>query len=156
MPTKAKPLVGFHPGALRDLPVGELLIRFGFGATISAIAAIVSVVAGSEPGGILLAFPAILPATLTLIEKQESERQAEDLDVGSILGAAALAVFAIVVWQFMDSGPAPVVLAAATVAWLAAAALLYLGFRVLVVRQGPLRRGISEPRSGVSDQKPER
>ena len=84
-----EPVVGVHLGALRDLPASDLLVRFGFGAAISAVAGVVSVLAGSEPGGILLAFPAILPATLTLIEKEESERQAEDLDVGSILGAAA-------------------------------------------------------------------
>ena len=94
--------------------LSDLLVRFGFGAAISAVAGLVSVFAGSEPGGILLAFPAILPATLTLIEKEESERQAEDLDVGSILGAAALAAFAIVVWQYMDGGNPPVVLALAT------------------------------------------
>jgi uncharacterized membrane protein (GlpM family) len=141
---KAGPIVGMQSSALHDLPVGDLLIRFGFGAAVSAVAGIVSVVVGSEPGGILLAFPAILPATLTLIEKEESERQAEDLDVGAILGAAALAAFAAVVWQFMGSGSAPVVLLASTGAWLGAAVLLYLGLRVLVVRQDPLHKAVAE------------
>jgi uncharacterized membrane protein (GlpM family) len=136
-----EPIVGVHLGALRDLPVRDLLVRFGFGAAISAVAGLVSVLAGSEPGGILLAFPAILPATLTLIEKEESERQAEDLDVGSILGAAALASFAIVVWQYMDEQSAPVVLAVATAAWLLSAVVLYLGLRLTVVRQRPLEKG---------------
>ena len=87
----------------------DLLIRSGFGAAISSVARIVSALAGTEPGGILLAFPAILPATLTLVEKEESERQAEGLDVGSILGATALAAFAVVVWRCMGSGSAPLV-----------------------------------------------
>lgn len=117
--------------------MGDLLIRFGFGAAISAMAGIVSLVAGSEPGGILLAFPAILPATLTLIEKEDTERQAEDLDVGSILGAAALAAFALVVWQYMGSGSAPLVLVAATAAWLTAAVLLYLGLYLVILRRRP-------------------
>ncbi len=124
-----------------------MLIRFGFGAAISAVAGIVSVVAGSEPGGILLAFPAILPATLTLVEKEESERQAEDLDLGSILGAAALAAFAVVVWQYMGVGSAPLVLAAATAAWLIAAVVLYLGLRLAMVRRRPLKKGIAELRA---------
>lgn len=147
MPAKREPFAGIHPGALHDVPVGDLLIRFGFGAAISAVAGIVSVAAGSEPGGILLAFPAILPATLTLIEKEETERQAEDLDVGSILGAAALAAFAVVVWQYIGSGSAPVVLVSTTAAWLAAAVLLYLVLRVVVVRQGPLPEGNAEVRA---------
>jgi hypothetical protein len=154
VPAKSDPIAGIHSGGLHDLPVGDLLIRFGFGAAISAIAGIVSVVAGSEPGGILLAFPAILPATLTLIEKEETERQAEDLDVGSILGAAALAAFAMVVWQYIGSGSAPVVLVSATAAWLAAAVLLYLVLRVVVVRQGPLHKGIAELRGTAKKPSP--
>lgn len=137
-----EPIVGLHAGAVRDLPLSDLLVRFGFGAAISAVAGVVSVLAGSEPGGILLAFPAILPATLTLVEKEESERQAEDLDVGSILGAAALAAFAVVVWQYMEKGSALVVLALATATWLVTAVVLYLGLR-LFVRQGRLRQGIA-------------
>ncbi len=128
------------------MPVGDLLIRFGFGAAISALAGVVSVLAGSEPGGILLAFPAILPATLTLIEKEESERQAEDFDVGSILSAAALASYAIVAWQYVDEGSTPVVLAVATAIWLLTAVVLYLGLR-LIVRQKPLHQGIAELRA---------
>jgi hypothetical protein len=111
------------------------------------VAGVVSVLAGSEPGGILLAFPAILPATLTLIEKEETERQAEDLDLGSILGAAALASFAIVVWQYMDGGSAPVVLLLATGGWLLTAVILYLRLRLIIVRQRPLEKGIAELRA---------
>jgi hypothetical protein len=143
-----EPVVGIHLGALRDLPVRDLLVRFGFGAAISAMAGVVSVLLGSELGGVLLAFPAILPATLTLIEKEESERQAEDFDVGSILGAAALAGFAIVVWRDMNGGSAPVVLALGTAAWLLTAIVLYLGLRLVVVRQPPLQKAIAELRAG--------
>ena len=142
-----EPVVGVHLGALRDLPASDLLVRFGFGAAISAVAGVVSVLAGSEPGGILLAFPAILPATLTLIEKEESERQAEDLDVGSILGAAALASFAIVVWHYMDEGSALVVLALATATWLLMAVVLYLGLRLIVMRQNLLNKTIAQLRA---------
>lgn len=110
------------------------MIRFAFGAAISTVAGVVSVLAGSEPGGVFLAFPAILPATLTLVEKEEGERQAEDLDVGSILGAAAMAAFATVVWLSMEQVAAPLVLAGATVAWLVSAVLLYLVLRLVTTR----------------------
>lgn len=139
-----EPVAGIHLAAVRDLAVSELAVRFAFGAAISAIAGVVAILAGSEPGGILLAFPAILPATLTLIEKEEGERQAKDLDVGSILGAAALSAFAVVVWQYMTPNSAPVVLVLATIAWLAAAATLYLTLRGVFRPKGRPRQGTAE------------
>jgi hypothetical protein len=42
---------------------------------------------------------------MTLVEKEQGERQAEDLDVGAILGATALAAFALVVWRYMGNEP---------------------------------------------------
>jgi hypothetical protein len=138
VPNKRKPIVGIHLGALRELPLRDLLIRFGFGAAISSIAGIVSLAFGAEPGGLLLAFPAILPATLTLIERDDGESQAESLDVGSILGAVALSAFAVIVWQYMSSESASLVLSAATGCWFVVAVLLYLGFRIFAARRGPL------------------
>lgn len=142
-----EPAIGLRPGALRDIPSRDLLIRFGFGAAISAIAAWVAIVAGSGPGGILLAFPAILPATLTLVEREEGERKAEDLDVGAVLGALALAPFALVIWQYVDTGSAPLVLALGTIAWLVASVLLYLGFRCVHYREVPLHKSSGELRN---------
>lgn len=142
--SQGEPLVGIHLAALRHLPVRDLAIRFAFGAAISVLAGIISLIAGNEPGGVLLAFPAILPATLTLVEKEEDERQAEDLDVGAILGAAALGAFAVVVWQFVGSHPAALVLFFATLAWLVAAVVLYLALRLLFHREVPLQRAIGE------------
>lgn len=139
-----EPLVGVHLGALRHLPLRDLVIRFVFGAVISIVAGVIALAAGNEPGGVLLAFPAILPATLTLVEKEEDERQAEDLDVGAILGAAALGAFAVVVWQLVARHPAPLVLFLATVAWLVAAVLLYLLLRLLFHREVPLLRSIGQ------------
>jgi uncharacterized membrane protein (GlpM family) len=141
MPAKSEPLVGIRFPSWRHLPLTDLLIRFGFGAAISAVAGIVALLAGNRAGGILLAFPAILPATLTLVEKEESERRAEDLDVGSALGAAALGVFAVVVWQYMGDESGPLVLLTATVAWFLTAVVLYLGLRLVMVRRRPLRKG---------------
>lgn len=140
----AEPLVGIRLADIRRLPVRDLAIRFAFGAAISVVAGIVALGAGNEPGGVLLAFPAILPATLALVEKEEDERQAEDLDVGAVLGAAALAAFAVIVWQFIGSNSAPLVLFLATLGWLVAAVLLYLVFRFLLYREIPLHRSVAQ------------
>jgi hypothetical protein len=46
-------------------------MRFVYGAAISVLAGLVGVVGGQRTGGIMLAAPAVLPATLTIIERQE-------------------------------------------------------------------------------------
>jgi uncharacterized membrane protein (GlpM family) len=142
--TRRRPLFGFAPGSLHDLPAKDLMIRFVFGATISAVAAVVSLAAGSRSGGVLLAFPAILPATLTLIERNQSERKAEDVDLGAAFGAASLIAFALVVWEFLPRGAAVVVLGAASAAWLVSAVLLYLGFRLVHHERIPLEKALAE------------
>ena len=63
------------------------LMRFAFGAVIAAVAAIAGLGVGDRMGGILLAFPAILPASLTLIERKEGRRIAAIDAMGAILGS---------------------------------------------------------------------
>lgn len=126
MSPKREPKVGVSLSDARQEPPRDLLIRFCFGAAISAVAGIVSVVFGVELGGIFLAFPAILPATLTLVEQEEEHKQAENLDVGAIIGAVALGAFAVVGWRLFTTIGAPSTLAAAGVTWLVAAVAMYL------------------------------
>lgn len=126
MRTKGEPKVGVSlSDAIRESP-RDLLIRFGFGAAVSAIAGVFTVVFGVEIGGIFLAFPAILPATLTLVEKEEEQRKAEDLDVGAIIGAVALIAFAVVGWSLFPAVGAPPTLVAAGATWLVVAVGVYL------------------------------
>lgn len=150
--TKGKPLVGFTLQGLRQVRITDIAVRFCFGAVVSALAATLSITLGSRPGGLFLAFPAILPATLTLIEKEESEKHAEDEDVGAVLGAAALIPFALLVWQLLPGDSAALVLGGASFAWLAAAVLLYFGFRYGVQgkRRSSLSMRISPPAGGDS------
>jgi hypothetical protein len=79
---------------LKEVEPGDLLVRIAFGALISVIAGVVSLVWNAKAGGMFLAFPAILPATLTLIEKKESKREAEQDDEGALLGSVAMFSFA--------------------------------------------------------------
>src|SRR5205814_1515179 len=83
-------------GGLRSVQPRDLAVRFAFGFGVSVVAGIVTLTFGSRAGGLFLAFPAILPASLTLIEEKQGRRQAEGNAVGAILGAVALVVFALI------------------------------------------------------------
>jgi hypothetical protein len=110
----------------------DYAVRFLFGGLITALAGIIAKKFGPGIGGLFLAFPAIFPASATLIEKHEREkkesvglngaargRSAASIDAaGSSMGGIGLLVFAFIVWQFMPRGRAWIVLAAATVLWL--------------------------------------
>jgi hypothetical protein len=99
---------------------------------ITALAGIIAKRFGPGIGGLFLAFPAIFPASATLIEKHEKEkkkalglkgeargRSAASIDAaGSSMGSIGLFVFALVVWQFMPRARAWIVLAGAIVLWL--------------------------------------
>jgi Protein of unknown function (DUF3147) len=61
--------------ALRQSRWYEYILRFGLGGLATAIAGLVAQFFGPEAGGLFLAFPAILGASATLIEKHERERK---------------------------------------------------------------------------------
>ncbi|HUK77990.1 MAG TPA: DUF3147 family protein [Thermoleophilia bacterium] len=88
--------VGASPGKLKNIRAGELAQRFAFGAGVSLVAGIIGVLAGPRAGGLFLAFPAILPAALTIIEKKEGRGQAVQDERGSFFGAVGLVPFAVV------------------------------------------------------------
>jgi hypothetical protein len=110
----------------------DYAVRFLFGGLITALAGIIAKKFGPGIGGLFLAFPAIFPASATLIEKHEKEkkeslglkgearaRSASSIDAaGSSIGSIGLFVFALVVSQFIARDRAWIVLGAATVLWL--------------------------------------
>ncbi len=87
--------ISAQPGKLRSIRIRHLLVRFAFGAGTSVAAALVSLAAGPRAGGVFLAFPAILAASLTLIAGEESKADAREDARGAVLGLA-LAAFAAV------------------------------------------------------------
>ena len=91
--------IGSRVDKLRGIRPADLATRFAFGFVVSVLAGTVTLLAGDRPGGLFLAFPAILPASLTLIANRDGRRQAEIDVAGAILGATALVSFAIVSWQ---------------------------------------------------------
>jgi hypothetical protein len=110
----------------------DYAVRFLFGGFITVVAGIIAKKFGPGIGGLFLAFPAILPASATLIEKHEKEkkeslgvkgaargRSAASIDAaGSAMGSIGLFVFALVVSLFLTRHHAWIVLSGATAVWL--------------------------------------
>ncbi len=128
------------PSVLRQTNWHELAVRFFFGGLITAMAGLIAKKYGPGIGGLFLAFPAIFPASATLIEKHENEkkqeqglnatargREAASVDAaGAAMGSLGLLIFAFLVWQFIPSYRAWLVLAAATLSWLAVSVLIWI------------------------------
>jgi hypothetical protein len=110
-----------QPEKLRDVRTRDLGYRFIAGALTSIAAGAVTLAFGARVGGILLAFPAILAASLTLIEEQEDSAEAREDARGAIIGGLALAAFAAVVAITVRSLGGPISLVLASAAWLACA-----------------------------------
>ena len=117
--------VRVRPEKAKQAPPKDLLIRFGFGAGISIIAGLISMAFGPRAGGLFLAFPAILPAALTLIQEEESKREAKENDQGAILGSVGLLGFAITAALLLRSFSGWVALGAASAVWLLLSIGLY-------------------------------
>ena len=104
----------------------EYVIRFVFGGSVTVLAGIVAKRWGPEIGGLFLAFPAIFPATATLIQKHEKQkkvrfgqdatkrgREAAGIDAaGATIGSVGLMAFAIAIWRGLPSHPLSIVLPA--------------------------------------------
>jgi hypothetical protein len=110
---------------IRQVRPRDYAIRFAMGAAISIGAALIGKVAGHRFGGTFLAFPAILPASLTLIQEEEGTARAGRDALGAVLGGAALVGFAMVGEAAFGTLEPFAAIALATAAWLAAAFTLY-------------------------------
>jgi hypothetical protein len=112
--------------AVREIRPGALALRFAFGAAISVAAGLVGVFAGQQAGGVMLAAPAVLSATLTMIERQEGHPPAVTEVQGSVAGAVALIGFAAVAAATLARLPLAGALLAALGTWIIAAIGGYL------------------------------
>lgn len=115
----------FSMDKVRETTPRELIIRFAAGAATSTASGAVTLALGARVGGILLGFPAIMAASLTLIAQEEDKHTAREDARGGIAGACALTLFAAVATLTFGHLPGGVVLALSTVVWATAAALLY-------------------------------
>ena len=103
-------------GKLRGIRWPEVALRFAMGALISGAAAALAHYLGDRIGGMFLAFPAILPASLTLANEKDGKRAAAAEDAGAVFGVLALFPFAAVVFAWSITAPAYAV-PAALIVW---------------------------------------
>jgi hypothetical protein len=118
----------------------EYLLRFLFGGLITALAGVIADKFGPAVGGLFLAFPAIFPASATLIEKHQKEKKEQHgLDgkqrgrdaaaleaAGSAMGSVGLLLFAALLWTVLPNHQPAIVLAAATAVWAIVSVALWL------------------------------
>src|ERR1700733_10517203 len=118
----------------------EYAVRFVFGGAITVATGLIAKRYGPVFGGLFLAFPAIFPASATLVEKHETEkkrhagiidnsrgRKAAALDArGAALGSLGLACFAIALWRLLPAWNAILALPAALAMWLLLAVLFWI------------------------------
>jgi hypothetical protein len=137
----------------------EYVVRFGFGGGVTAVAGLIAKHYGPAAGGLFLAFPAIFPATATLIEKHEKERKEREgkngtqrariavgLDaIGTAIGVIAIIVFAGTTWRQMASSSLPAVLLSAMTAWLVVAGLGWLVWQMIRKHMRTHRKRSKQP-----------
>jgi hypothetical protein len=131
-----------HTDTLKETTWYECVIRFALGGIITVVAGVLAKKFGPALGGLFLAFPAIFPASATLVEKHEKQKKEEKgmhgeergrdaaaLDAfGAALGSLGLLAFAAVVWLFLPNHSAWIVLTGAGFLWFAASCALWRVF----------------------------
>jgi hypothetical protein len=118
-------------GSLKETKAHEYLVRFAFGGICTVFAGFMAKRYGPAVGGLFLAFPAIFPASATMIENHEKRRKAElgmngtlrgrmaaSIDAsGAVLGCVGLVGFAIVLWVELPTHNPLAIVVLATLTW---------------------------------------
>jgi hypothetical protein len=124
--------VKVDPSGLNETKWHEYAVRFLAGGIITVAAGLIARKWGPAIAGLFLAFPAIFPASATLIEKHERERKEKEglhgekrgtdaaaIDaLGAAIGSVGLVSFAGIGWWLIPKYPVPLALGGATLAWL--------------------------------------
>jgi hypothetical protein len=118
--------VAVDPGKMKQAKPKEYALRFVFGGTITLLTGLIAHFYGPLVGGLFLAFPAILPASVTLLQKHEDHKQAGADALGAAVGSLGLLPFGLVVWLLALRLPAWLVIALATMLWFVSSALLWV------------------------------
>lgn len=140
---------------MRKTQFHEYAIRFLVGGLITAIAGIIAKMAGPVFGGLFLAFPAILPASATLIEKHQRQkkerkgldgtrrgRQAAGVDAyGAAIGSLGLIAFALWIWRFLPNHATALTLSITTILWFAVSVLVWQSCKLVHLRSLRIHSG---------------
>jgi hypothetical protein len=125
--------------SLKQTKPHEYAVRFLFGGLSTVAAALIAKHFGPGVGGLFLAFPAIFPASASLVESHEIKRKAKvGLDgrnrgrmaaspdsQGASLGCIGLVGFAFVLWKWVNSHNALLMISAAGMIWITVACGLW-------------------------------
>lgn len=103
----------------------EYVLRFVFGGVVTAAVGIIGVAFGPVVAGMFLAFPAILPATITLIESHRGKQEAGVDALGASIGSAGLVAFGALLWLLATRSAGWIAIATATIVWFALSALVW-------------------------------
>lgn len=124
-------LVKVDASRVKETRWHEFAVRFLLGGLITAFAGIIGHKYGPAVGGLFLAFPAIFPASATLIDKHEKEkkeraglnghgraRQLVSVDAaGTAIGSIGLFAFALVIHETIRDHNTWLVIGGATTVW---------------------------------------
>ncbi|MGB9332916.1 MAG: DUF3147 family protein [Steroidobacteraceae bacterium] len=137
----------FNFSGLQQARWQQYAARFVLGGVVTVLTGLIADQWGPVMGGLFLAFPAIFPASATLIERHQIEkkelaglsgrrrgREAAALDAsGAVCGAIGLAGFGATARWLLDAQPTPWALSASALVWFSAAVLLWwVRFRLFV------------------------
>jgi hypothetical protein len=131
------------PSGLKQTKWHEYAVRFIAGGMTTVVSGLIARHWGPGTGGLFLAFPAIFPASATLIEKHQRQRKqkkglhgeergtdAAAVDaLGTAMGSVGLAAFADASCWLIPKYPAPLALVGATVA------RVMVSFAIWTIRQ---------------------
>ncbi len=120
-----KQLWGLDFSHVKDSHLRDYVIRFMFGGVVSVLAAAIGVWVTPSVGGVFTAFPAILLASLTMIDKQEGKNKSRADARGGVVGAVALVLTSILLSLTLGVGMGLLSLGLALVGWLMCSAGLY-------------------------------
>jgi hypothetical protein len=124
----------FQPGRIKEARFRDFAVRFAFGGTISVVAALIGSVTTESIGGVFTAFPAILVASLTLIDKQEDQEHASYDAVGAALGAVGFIACALFISLTLQRWSTAASLGVGLSIWLALSVVLYALYALLASR----------------------
>ncbi len=156
--------IAFNFRALKETSFADYILRFAFGGAITVFAGLLAKEYGPALGGLFLAFPAVFPATSTLIEASERQQKIERgksgkmrgrlvaaVDArGAIWGSVGLMCFAAFVWTLLARWSAAGDLLAALAIWFAASVALWRLNRWLRFTRRRKRGSASDARKSES------
>jgi hypothetical protein len=147
-------MIRMNFSSFRETQPHEYVVRFLFGGLCTASAGLIASHYGPVVGGLFLAFPAIFPAGVSLIEKHEKKRKAEhglngtnrgrlaaSIDaLGASLGCVGLAAFAFTLWIGLPKHNAYLIVFLATAVWIGVSTLLWSAHRSRIFHRRKVQR----------------